>query len=248
MDAQKLIAQMSAKTDDPSKQLLSLFDVLSHYITQNAPTYSIQDIFNEQLNQYCIKLSQRAQASHPKVLANHLVFIAKNAFLQEISSPGNRNLAHAKKVAQALIVAQTQTPKNTQNDATWHFFLPIGIASLSVTAMIAIFFWPTTQSDTPQYVAQKSALHPSSWHERRTSASGLTAHEASAMYAQFELMRSGTCRYIEALQIPDQDKAVYLESVVGGKLPTNLKDLATANAYLAKIDCNYTPMLMKKSN
>ena len=67
------------------------------------------------------------------------------------------------------------------------------------------------------------------------------------MYAQFDQMRTGTCQFPEAIQIPDQDKAVYLENVVGGKLPTNLTDLATANKYLAKVRCNYTPMLMAKS-
>jgi hypothetical protein len=75
----------------------------------------------------------------------------------------------------------------------------------------------------------------------------LTAKDASLLYAKYELMRQGTCQYPEALQIPDQDKAVYLENVVGGKLPTNLKDLAIANRYLEKVRCNFTPMLMANS-
>jgi hypothetical protein len=75
----------------------------------------------------------------------------------------------------------------------------------------------------------------------------LTAKDASLLYAKYEQMRQGTCQYPEALQIPDQDKAVYLENVVGGKLPTNLKDLAIANRYLEKVRCNFTPMLMANS-
>jgi len=67
------------------------------------------------------------------------------------------------------------------------------------------------------------------------------------MYAKYEQMRNGTCQFPEAIQIPDRDKAVYLENVVGGKLPSNLKDLATANIYLEKVRCNFTPMLMANS-
>ena len=67
------------------------------------------------------------------------------------------------------------------------------------------------------------------------------------MYAKYEQMRNGTCQFPEALQIPDKDKAIYLENVVGGKLPTNLNDLAIANIYLEKVRCNFTPMLMAHS-
>jgi hypothetical protein len=79
------------------------------------------------------------------------------------------------------------------------------------------------------------------------SYTALTAREAATMYARYEQMRNGTCQFPEAIQIPDKDKAVYLENVVGGKIPTNLYDLAVANSYLEKVRCNYTPMLMANS-
>lgn len=75
----------------------------------------------------------------------------------------------------------------------------------------------------------------------------MSAQDASIMYAKYEQMRNGTCQFPEALQIPDKDKAIYLENVVGGKLPTNLNDLAIANIYLEKVRCNFTPMLMAHS-
>jgi hypothetical protein len=75
----------------------------------------------------------------------------------------------------------------------------------------------------------------------------LTAVEASKMYAKYEQMRQGTCQFPEALQIPDKHKSIYLENVVGGKLPADLDDLAIANFYLEKVRCNFTPMLMATS-
>ena len=62
-----------------------------------------------------------------------------------------------------------------------------------------------------------------------------------------ETMRGGDCQYIEALQIPDADKKIYLENVVGGQVPTNAHDQMIAEHYMQKIRCNYTPMLMKDS-
>ena len=71
--------------------------------------------------------------------------------------------------------------------------------------------------------------------------------ETADMYASIETMRGGDCQYIEALQIPDADKKIYLENVVGGQVPTNVHDQLIAQHYLQKIRCNYTPMLMKNS-
>jgi hypothetical protein len=60
-------------------------------------------------------------------------------------------------------------------------------------------------------------------------------------------MRQGTCQFPEVLQIPDDHKSIYLENVVGGKLPNDLADLGVANFYLEKVRCNFTPMLMAAS-
>lgn len=249
MNAETLITKISAKTGDARKQLLCLFDLLSEMAQAGNQVTSPDKIFNASLNKYYVKLSRQARATHPKILAYHLLFIAENAYLQEIAHPESKSLAHAKKVAQALILAQTQAPTNFV--AKYWQTKPrlLGTVSLSVMLITGWLAWLLFQKNfalptTPVAIvsSNKNALDTT-----RSPESGITAQEASAMYSKFETMRSGTCRFIEAIQIPDQDKAVYLENVVGGKLPTNLKDLATANAYLEKIDCNYKPMLMQKS-
>lgn len=71
--------------------------------------------------------------------------------------------------------------------------------------------------------------------------------QTAEMFASIETMRGGDCQYIEALQIPDADKKIYLENVVGGQVPSNVHDQLIAQHYLQKIRCNYTPMLMKNS-
>jgi len=241
-NATQLIELMSKASPDAKLRLVSLFDLLD--ITLKAEnglqTFQQDQIFNASLTQYCIQLSREAKAHHPETLTDHLLFIAQNAFNQQLNQPTQAHLMHAKKVAEALILAQS----NIQS----HFFNSHRFAiAASFCAILfgGFFLW----QQIPQ---QKSiAVSESSSTENVTNIRGddasLTAQEASAMYAKYETMRSGTCQYLEAIQIPDKDKAVYLESVVGGKLPTNLKDLQTANAYLEKVRCNYTPMLMRNS-
>jgi hypothetical protein len=252
VDADSIIAKMSAKSDIPNKQLLALFDALIELIEDNAQATlpSSDKIFNATLNKYCIKLSQQSQANHPKILADHILFIAENAFLQQLAHPESKSLAHAKKVAQALILAQTQASAHFFNKHFSRKRVLIGFGSLGVFLIAGLLIWPAIEQN---FISQKLTStrieinEQATFNSTRSAESKLTAQEASAMYTKFEMMRKGTCRYIEAIQIPDHDKAVYLESVVGGKLPSNLKDLATANAYLEKIDCNYTPMLMQNS-
>ena len=67
------------------------------------------------------------------------------------------------------------------------------------------------------------------------------------MYSSLETMRGGDCRFIEAWMIPEADKKVYVENVVGGQVPTTLHDQMIAQRYIQKIRCNYTPMLMQNS-
>jgi len=101
------------------------------------------------------------------------------------------------------------------------------------------------QQSAPHISAESSDAHNPTLATAQSKQ--LTAQDATQMYAKFELMRQGSCQFPEVLQMPDKHKAIYLENVVGGKLPSNLEDLAIANVYLEKIRCNYTPMLMAAS-
>ena len=244
MDAETLIARMSARSAEPSRQLLCLFELLSEHISQQQQPAAAEQIFNVTLNKYCVKLSQQAHANHPKILADHILFIAQNAYQQEVAHPENKSLAHAKKVAQALIKAQTHAPTSILHRVQQPKVLAGAFISTSIVLISSWLYWASVKNTSLEKIPVVEAAYSK---PTRSLEDGLTAQEASAMYNKFEMMRNGTCRYLEAIQIPDQDKAVYLENVVGGKLPANLKDLATANAYLEKIDCNYTPMLMQKS-
>jgi hypothetical protein len=252
-NSQWLLNMLAKSSKTPEGRILSLFDILGDWLEAPNVLLDINKDINpsQQLVTFFTSQAKACGAENPSMLAEHVVLIAKNATQQEINQPGCNSLIHAKKAANALILAQTQKE--------W-FFSGITIskrvsysvaASIFVVTVAAAILLPNLlkNSRLQTTIAGKNivkdkatlALAP---QQANTS---ITARDAAAMYAKFEQMRNGTCQFPEVIQIPDKDKAIYLVNVVGGKLPTDLHDLAVANSYLEKVRCNFTPMLMAHS-
>lgn len=224
-----LIAKLKLASKTPNGRLLGLFDALAELPKELSMTMPISAY--PALLAFCTKQARALGASQAQVLAEHILLIAINANMQNEAQARLACLKHGKKAAQALIMAQTQNQPGRLN---WLWSKP-AFYGLSVGCLLAVSIG----------FGLDIAKHPLNISEQTEVT--LSAKDASLLYAKYEQMRQGTCQYPEALQIPDQDKAVYLENVVGGKLPTNLKDLAIANRYLEKVRCNFTPMLMANS-
>ncbi len=247
--SQWLIKMLEKSSNTPQGRILSLFDILDDWLT--APSIQVKitsdPTHNHLLISYCTEQALALGANHPSMLAEHIVLIALNAAQQEINQPGNGSLAHAKKAANALILAQTQKE--------WPLLKAVNVkssvygiaASLALLIGLGIMLLPSLIEKKSLFSSQASANKNINTKAALLNNTNLSAQDASIMYAKYEQMRNGTCQFPEALQIPDKDKAIYLENVVGGKLPTNLNDLAIANIYLEKVRCNFTPMLMAHS-
>lgn len=253
-DSPWLISMLAKSCKTPQGRLLSLFDILDDWL--NAPHLQKTHIFettkHTALIAYCTEQAKALGAENPSMLAEHIVLIARSAAQQtlDLKSAGkytNNHLAHAKKAASALIQAQTQKTKLTAKLKVSKPALYGIAASLFITISAGALWLPELIDNQQLLLKAKSEALPVAKELAASDKKGLTAHDATQMYAKYEQMRQGTCQFPEALQIPDQHKAIYLDNVVGGKLPVNLDDLAIANAYLEKVRCNFTPMLMAAS-
>jgi hypothetical protein len=240
------INRLENSSKQPRERILNLFDLIEH--KDSLIDFKAQGTHaaSQTLIEYLTLQAKELGATNPSILAEHIVLIARSAASQANNEPSSDHLAHAKKAAEALILAQTQHEPTYRNYKRTTLY---GMAaSLMILLGLSAILLPNILSKAPTASAENHVeTATSSTTASKEDNNKLTAQDAVAMYAQFDQMRTGTCQFPEAIQIPDQDKAVYLESVVGGKLPTNLTDLATANKYLAKVRCNYTPMLMAKS-
>jgi hypothetical protein len=250
-NSQWLLNMLAKSSKTPQGRILSLFDILNDWLAAPDTQMKITQtsLANSQLVGFLTAQAKKLGASNPSILAEHIVLIARNAAQHEINQPGSGSLIHAKKAANALILAQTQ------NEWIWLDNLRAkpaiyGIAaSLFVLVGIGSIWLPTLLHKQSSPLIAKSFSYETTKVSAAVSLVNerLTAQDAALMYAKYEQMRNGTCQFPEAIQIPDKDKAVYLENVVGGKIPTNLNDLAIANSYLEKVRCNFTPMLMANS-
>jgi hypothetical protein len=268
-DSEWLIDMLEKSSKTPQGRLLSLFDILDDWLkaprinlginlgniyTDTIVDTSIVDIKSSSLLlAFCTKQAVACGAEHPSMLAEHIVLIARNAVQQSINQP-NSSLMHAQKVANALILAQTQKKWSIPVFAISSLipaktFMYGVAASLLVGLITATVLLPELiRNSRPSISVVKNSRNENSRTVIvSTTNNSLTAQDAASMYTKYEQMRNGTCQFPEVLQIPDKDKAIYIENVVGGKLPSNLADLAIATAYLEKVRCNFTPMLMAHS-
>lgn len=246
-DSPWLINMLAKCSKSPQGKLLGLFDILHDWL--QAPHLEQTGVtlgaVNPLLISFCTEQAILLQAEDPALLAEHIVLIAQNAARHAISQPESNSLLHAKKVALALIQAQTQQPALTtgikKSRAAFY-----GVAASLCMMIGAAAIWGPTLLQNQRQQLQVATLDETG-NSVTNESKALTAIDASRMYAKYEQMRQGTCQFPEVLQIPDKHKSIYLENVVGGKLPTDLEDLSIANFYLEKVRCNFTPMLMAAS-
>ena len=249
LDSEWLIKMLAKSGLTPEARMLSLFEILSDWLDapQIHAVIKQENIDHHQpqlLLNYLSTQAQEAGAAMPNMLAEQLIFLASSALKNHLEDAQSTSLHHAKHAAQALIEAQCESESMQINKSTLYSALAVFV---SIIVIGALFY-----SHQPSAVAQPaiaSSMFQSSNPQPSDNQPAIAGNpkQTADMYASIETMRGGDCQYMEALQIPDADKKIYLENVVGGQVPTNAHDQMIAEHYMQKIRCNYKPMLMKDS-
>lgn len=241
-----MIKMLEKSSQTPHGRLLGVFDILEDWL--DAP--HIRDQFNapalanstsKNLQIFLTAEAAKAGAALPEILANQLYFMAISAInerLQTNTHAPSKHTAfnHAKSAANALILAQTKKE--------FH------IAKTTVYAMAASFLGAIIIAGS--WLALRTSHEPATLALADPKTITITAPIASpeqtaALIAQLEQMRHGNCQLIEAIQLPDQHKGIYLNMVVNGQVSTDPHEQLIAIELLKKTRCNYTPMLMANS-
>lgn len=244
LNSEWLVKMLEKSGATPEAHLLSLFEILSDWMDAPQIQESLQQakLDNKKpqiLLNYLSEQARKAEAAMPEVLAEQLIFLATSALKDCIENPQSEALHHARQAAHALILAQCEREAMHLKRSAIYSAVAVFIGAITIGFLI--------------YTHQQNELAPSNIatsvfdQTNKTEDAAGNPKETADMYASIETMRGGDCQYPEALQIPDADKKIYLENVVGGQVPTNAHDQMIAQHYLQKIRCNYTPMLMKNS-
>lgn len=265
LDSAWLIKMLKKSGTTPEARMLSLFDILADWaeapqIRESFVGALKADTLPQHLLAYLVEEARTSNAQLPEVLAQQLYYMAIGALKESLSSAEVTHLTHAKLAAAALINAQKEALADTDNQVSTITNAPSSthnnrkpllygvVASVAGVLIVAsvLFLHHRTPLD-PATIAQSDLFNHS--QENNLTAPEVANPKAAAdMFLVMEQMRHGDCRFPEALQIPDAHKRVYIENVVGGQPPRTPQDQAIANLYLAKVSCNYTPMLMRNSS
>jgi hypothetical protein len=248
-----LVKMLEKSSKTPRGRLLNLFDILEDWL--DAPTVSeqLKADFKTQapkkiLLDFLTLEAAKAGAAMPEMLASQLYFMAvattQETLLANNAQTSNdaNSFKHAKVAASALISAQTKTECHIAKPTAYAIAASFAaVCAIAGSLLVFNLQQPTTnmasmqvpvQAATPQLVAAEVTANP---------------HQTAALMAQIEQMRHGNCQLIEAVQLPDSQKGIYLNMVVNGQVSTNPEDQAIALDLLSRTRCNYTPMLMANS-
>jgi len=228
----------------PQQRLLSMFDILADWLdAPNVRAVLTADqkysAASRELEKLLSGEAKSLKVAMPELLARQLYFIALTALKEEIARPGCGSIKHARIAAEALLAAQKQTisiSKPMLYGISASFFAIFAIGGL-------LFSLQLYGTHEPVQLAVITESQP------RPASAVLTASpkQTAELFASLEQMRKGTCYFPEALHLPDSEKTVYIENVVGGQITINVAEQALVKKLMSKVRCNYTPMLMANS-
>ena len=255
LNSEWLVNMLKKSSNTPHGRLLSLFEILEDWL--NAPNIAQQVRINSatqasshRLQDYLTIEAAKAGAAMPEMLASQLYFMAIAAAQEKLQANNLASLSHAKSAARALISAQTKKEFLISRPSAYAIaasFMGVVVVAgslyfLNLNAMkqTSTIVRNATQTQLAQPILASVKLS--------TSAESIANPEqTAALMAQIELMRHGNCQLIEAIQLPDQYKGIYLNMVVNGQVSTDPKEQKIAFTLLKQTRCNYTPMLMANS-
>jgi len=239
-----LIQMLKKSGKTPEARLLSLFDVLNDWTEAPGISEQFKAEPNHQadaLKTYLSIEAASAGAALPEMLATQLHMMAMSALQEKLIGENPAGLLHAKSAAEALIKAQTKKEFHIARSSAYAIAASF-IGALVVGAVLFLYGQKPIQESAPQIASTE--VNKQALQNVRTVAS---PQSTFALMKQIEQMRSGNCRLLEAIQLPDAHKSIYFQNIVLGQISTDPQEQALVRELLDKIRCNYTPMLMKKS-
>lgn len=241
-----LIKMLEKSSTKPHDRLINLFNILEDWL--EAPAVNVQcDSSNlHQTNAGALKKfltaeATKAGAEMPEMLADQLYFMAVAAAQEKLHGTGvntsHISFSHAKNVAKALISAQTKKEFHIKKSSVYAI-----VASL----MLAVFGLSYSSILNLEY-GSKTMVASLTSPNIEVSAPIASPEQTAALVAQLEQMRHGNCQLIEAIQLPENQKAIYINMMVNGRVSTDPHEQIIALDLIKRTRCNYTPMLMANS-
>lgn len=222
-----LIRMVDKAARQPKQKMLALFDVLDDALSSPLAQhlkFNAQNHSTYRLQAYLTTQAQLAHVRLPEMLANQLYFMAVSACQEKCKHAQSSALHHAKLAAQALISEQTRKAFAWQ--AIRNYAIALATLGIGLWCGFALStWWPIpAASSTLASATIETPAHPLSQEA--------SPSEIAAIYERLETMKHGDCRMIEAIQLPERLKSIYIENVVNGHVTTNRAEQILVNQLL----------------
>lgn len=246
LNSEWLIKMLEKSSTNPQTRLLNLFDILEDWL--NAPSVNLElDSFSKSqtqshaLHDFLALEAAKAGAEMPEVLASQLYYMVVAAAQEKLQGNNHVSFSHAKNAAKALISAQTKKEFHFKKSVAYAIAASFFAGIVGTSA----FFINNNEAQHANLALSKQDASP----ELKLEDSSITAspEQTASLVAQLEQMRHGNCQLIEAIQLPDSQKAIYINMVVNGRVSTDPDEQLIALDLIRRTRCNYTPMLMANS-
>lgn len=217
----------------PAARMLALFDIVEDWsaapgMREHLQTWQPELEDGCALRLFMAQLAREAGAAQPEALASQLCSLLLGALREELRAPEQNALSHAKTAAALLIGNQLQRPGAGRSR------MAASATALAAGLLLAVFaIEPSIEHSTPLRT------------ELAKAPDRLNPDQMAALYRMHDKIQAGVCDYPQALMLPPEQRAVYLENVVSG----NGNDLVPGTLVLAQqlyqhVDCYYPPAAM----
>lgn len=229
------MAQKAGTT--PQARMLALFDILQDWVEAPSMQQSLLDAAPVNADQsglrtFLVQLAVKAGASDADALASQLYSILLGALREELRDPDRQALFHARLAAERLIASQMKSR------APMRGVMVVSATALAMLLLLSVFAFNIKRqasSFAPLPVAMAKARMPDT----------LNPDQVAAVYHMHDKIRAGECGYPQALMLPPEQRAVYMENVVSGNgnhlMPATL---VLVNQLYQRVDCYYPPAAM----
>ena len=228
----------------PAQKLAGLFSTLDTLLPGALSQVKATDapLQQDRLQQFLTAQARLAGAKLPEMLASQLYFMALSASQEKLNHPASSALLHAQLAAEALIEEQTQSSmpwRTIRNYSVMASLLLIGLS-------IGYRLYPLHQCERLTTDVALAAAAPAETLPLPLSREA-SPTETAAIYSRLETMKHGDCRLLEALQLPERLKSIYIENIINGHVTIDREEQILVNQLLDQVQCNYTPKLMANS-
>lgn len=218
----------------PQSRIAALFDILQEWmeapgLRQALEHEPLMETDQREIQVYFLALCRETGVADPEAVCSQLLSILLGAVHQELHMPGCRALEQAGNAAMLLLTRQRK-----RSQSRWRVAAPAAAAVFVVTMLLPSLAIIPESAVQPPGTAVITAAH--------AVPDELDPDQLAAVYHMHEKISSAQCAYPQALMLPSEQRAVFLEYVVSGDGENfSPRTLELVSQLYRKVECYYPP-------